>query len=590
MEMPAPRWLDWDPTGQPNACMTFSPLAAAGAIAPLIVALACLVAWSRLGSGRHLLFWAMGHLCLSPTFAIAGFIEWRGTSPVFVVASVLSVNAIIFIVAGMRILVGRNDSLIAVLLAAATATLLTVGLQQVSTTAYYAAAPLITAIILFYGGLLTLLHRRSFFYVTAGAIMLIRGALSIYYGFELVQQAPSLHDAFGLSILINLTTGLALIMIEFDNARQREVLARQTEQETRLFFETMLDSMPATMTYKDTGLRYRAMNRRMRELQQDYDGVYLGKTWSEIVGPDAAKLVEDIDRQVLATGEPTHMEQAWAGPDGRNLVIWAMKVPLRDAQGKILGVITCGIDITRQKETEAMLIEQREAAETASRVKTSFLANMSHELRTPLNAIIGFADMMAAGYAGPLSQRQHDYAINIRESGEHLLRLVNDILDLSRLENGRLDIQAEDCSFDQIAQSALAMVQPQARQADVALDFAATQLTVRADPRALTQILVNLLGNAVKFNKAGGSVALTAETTDGVTRIRVADTGIGMSETESRAAVQPLHRTDVYRSRANSGAGLGLSICRSLVELHGGRLEITSHPGKGTLVEIALPA
>lgn len=570
--------------------MTFSPLAAAATLAPLIVALACLVAWSRLSSGRHLLFWALGHLCLSPTFAVTGFIEWRSESPIFVIASVLGVNAIVFIVAGMRILVGRTDSFIAVLLAATTATLITVSLQQLGGIFFYATSPLITAIILFYGGVLALLHRRSFFYTTAGVIMLIRGALSIYYASELVRQASSLHDAFGFSILINLTTGLALIMIEFDNARQREAMARQAEQETRLFFETMVDSMPATMTYKDTELRYRAMNRRMRELQQDYNGDYLGKTWSEIVGPDAAKLVEDIDRQVLATGEPTHMEQAWAGPDGRNLVIWAMKVPLRDANGKIMGVITCGIDITRQKETEAMLIEQREAAETASRVKTSFLANMSHELRTPLNAIIGFADMMAAGYAGPLSQRQHDYAINIRESGEHLLRLVNDILDLSRLENGRLDIQTEDCNFDHIAQSALAMVQPQARQAGVDLQFSATQMTIRADPRALTQILVNLLGNAVKFNKIGGSVTLAADTSGGVIRIRVSDTGIGMNETESRAVVQPLHRTDVYRSRANSGAGLGLSICRSLVELHGGRLEITSQPGEGTVVEIALPA
>jgi len=570
--------------------MLFSPLAAAAVAAPLIVALGCLVGWSRLSSGRHLLFWALGHFCLAPTFAIAGFIDWRSESPIFVIASVLGVNAIVFIVAGMRILVGRTDSFITVLLAAATATLVTVGLQQIGPVAYYVAAPAVTAATLLYGGVIAILHRRSVFYITAGVILLIRGILSIYYATELVAQAPSLHDAFGLSILINLTTGLALVMIEFDNARQREAQARLTEQETRLFFETMLDSMPATMTYKDTELRYRAMNRRMRELQQNYRDDYLGKTWSELVGPVAAKLVEDIDRQVLITGEPTHMEQAWAGPDGRNLVIWAMKVPLRDAQGRIMGVITCGIDITRQKETEAMLIEQREAAETASRVKTSFLANMSHELRTPLNAIIGFADMMAAGYAGPMSQRQQDYAVNIRESGEHLLRLVNDILDLSRLENGRLDIQAEDCDFDPIAQSALAMVQPQARQGEVDLHFAQTGIPLRADPRALTQILVNLLGNAVKFNRPGGSVTLSAETSNGVTRIRVSDTGIGMSEAESRAVVQPLYRTDVYRSRANSGAGLGLSICRSLVELHGGRLEIESRPGEGTIVEIALPA
>ena len=330
----------------------------------------------------------------------------------------------------------------------------------------------------------------------------------------------------------------------------------------------------------------------MREIAQFKGAEHIGKTWSELAGPDVAHVVEEIDRRILQTGESTHMEQAWTGPDGRRIVIWALKVPLRDKDGAVTGIITCGIDITRVKETEAQLIEQREAAESASRAKSAFLSNMSHELRTPLNAIIGFAQMLSGGYAGPLNERQLGYVANVQESGEHLLQLVNDILDLSRLESGRLDIRIETCSFDQVAQSALAMVQPQARQAEITLSFAPTGITLPADPRALTQILVNLLGNAVKFSTAQGSVSLEASRDNGVVRIRVCDNGAGMSEAESRAVSQPvhLHRIDVYRTRANSGAGLGLSICRSLVELHGGRLEIASRPGAGTTVHILLPA
>src|SRR5690606_38223440 len=148
---------------------------------------------------------------------------------------------------------------------------------------------------------------------------------------------------------------------------------------------------------------------------------------------------------ILATGEALHMEQGWTGPDGKPIIALAHKVPLKDENGQVVGIITCGIDISRLKETEAQLIEQREAAEIASRTKTAFLANMSHELRTPLNAIIGFAEMMATGYTGELTPRQKEYAVNIRQSGEHLLRLVNDILDLSRLENGRLELNIAVC-------------------------------------------------------------------------------------------------------------------------------------------------
>ena len=572
--------------------MIVSTIQISAALAPLLVALACLMAWRYLDGGRHLLFWALGHALLTLAFLLLFVTPLGLGAGLTMVATLCTVSSAIVFASGIRVLVGYNDRLIYALAAGVAVTVAVMAAQRLGHYAIYTSSPFVSLLCFFYGGILLLLKQRSIFYTVTGLILLARGGLSLIYTMRLVDRGTSMDSALALSILLIMFTGLGLMMIEFDNARRSERRAREAEHETAQFLEALLNAMPATMSYKDRDLRYRMMNRRMRELRQASTVDYMGRTWSEIVGPNAAAVIEDIDRRLLETGEPTHMEQAWTGPDGRPIVLFALKVPLRDSDGRVMGIITCGIDITRLKETEAQLIEQREAAEGASRAKSAFLSNMSHELRTPLNAIIGFAQMLAGGYAGPLSERQLGYAANVQESGEHLLRLVNDILDLSRLESGRLDIRIETCSFDQIAQSALAMVQPQARQAEIALSCAPTGLALHADPRALTQILVNLLGNAVKFSKPQDSVTLEASTENGVVRVRVRDTGIGMSEAESRAVSQPLHlhRIDVYRTRANSGAGLGLSICRSLVELHGGRLEIVSKPGAGTTVDVLLPA
>lgn len=572
--------------------MILSTIQISAALAPLLVALACMMAWRYLDGGRHLLFWALGHTLLTFAFLLLATVPLGLGAALTMVATLCTVTSAIVFASGIRVLVGYNDRLIYALLAGLAATVVVLLAQRLGHYAIYTSSPFVSLLCFFYGGMLLLLKRRSIFYIITGIILLARGGLSLIFTMRLVERSNSMDSTLALSILLIMFTGLGLMMIEFDNARRSERKAREAEHETAQFLDALLNAMPATMSYKDRDLRYRMMNRRMRELQQVSHVDYIGRTWSEIVGPSAAAVIEDIDRRLLETGEPTHMEQAWTGPDGRPIVLFALKVPLRDSEGRVMGIITCGIDITRLKETEAQLIEQREAAESASRAKSAFLSNMSHELRTPLNAIIGFAQMLAGGYGGPLSERQLGYATNVQESGEHLLRLVNDILDLSRLESGRLDIRIETCSFDQVAQSALAMVQPQARQAEIALSYAPTGLTLQADPRALTQILVNLLGNAVKFSRPQGSVSLEASQENGVIRIRVRDTGIGMSEAESRAVSQPLHlhRIDVYRTRANSGAGLGLSICRSLVELHGGRLEILSRPGEGTTVDILLPA
>jgi PAS domain S-box-containing protein len=362
---------------------------------------------------------------------------------------------------------------------------------------------------------------------------------------------------------------------------------RQKEREMQRFLETMIDAMPVYISFKDRDLRYLYVNQARRQLIRE--GELVGKRLSEVVSPALAAIGEEIDLRILATGEAEHFEQVWTGPTGRPAVIWSLKAPFRDQHGSVAGIITCGVDITRLKETEAELISQREAAEKANRGKSIFLANMSHELRTPLNAIIGFAEMLMAGYLGQLNERQGDYVINIRRSGEHLLQVVNDLLDLSRLDAGRVDLHVTYCPFDRIAVAALGMIRPQAEKAGIELVFAPTNLMLHADERALTQILVNLLGNAVKFSSAGCQVVLHATPTPAGIRIDVEDNGIGMTNEQCKIAMMPTADRDPFHARPKGGAGLGLSICRRLVELHHGKLDISSQPGLGSTVSILLP-
>jgi two-component system cell cycle sensor histidine kinase PleC len=220
---------------------------------------------------------------------------------------------------------------------------------------------------------------------------------------------------------------------------------------------------------------------------------------------------------------------------------------------------------------------------------------MSHELRTPLNAIIGFSDVLAHGYLGELPARQQEYVGDIRSSGEHLLKLVNDLLDLSSVEIGRQILVITECKFDSIAVAAMNMVLPQAEQAGIRLDFAPTGLTLRADERALTQILVNLLGNAIKFSPRGGWIALRAARHGDGIRIDVEDSGFGMTEAQRSSALAANMMTDAgpadpYKTRPKGGAGLGLAICRRLIEQHHGTLEIESESGRGSTVHVVLPA
>ncbi|MFN3547659.1 MAG: sensor histidine kinase [Mesorhizobium sp.] len=244
----------------------------------------------------------------------------------------------------------------------------------------------------------------------------------------------------------------------------------------------------------------------------------------------------------------------------------------------------------------AELAELREALAEANRRseigKARFLATVSHELRTPLNAIIGFSDMLASGMAGPLaSDRQRDYVGLVRESGEHLLSIVNSILDVARIESGTYPILPESFRFADAVDTSLSMVSCQAKAKGVTLecDLAAAPASLFADRRAIQQILINLLSNAVKFTPQGGRVTVAATRDNRRVTLTVADTGIGMSADDLARIGRPFVQVLNDYTRQYEGTGLGLSLVKGLVELQDGSMTIDSAPGEGTLVTVTLP-
>ena len=252
-------------------------------------------------------------------------------------------------------------------------------------------------------------------------------------------------------------------------------------------------------------------------------------------------------------------------------------------------------DVTARRREEQLLVESKRAAELANRSKSEFLANMSHELRTPLNAVIGFSEIIAGEHFGPVgTQRYQTYAQDIHDSGKHLLQIINDLLDLSKLEAGKQELHPEPVDLQAVIRDCVRVVSHRALEAGVkVIDQAAAMepAICRADERLLKQILFNLLSNAIKFTPNGGEIRVCLEfAEDGGAVIQVADTGVGMTRAEQETAMSPFGQVAGSISKQHQGTGLGLPIVKSLVELHGGVFDLTSERGDGTTATIRLPA
>ncbi len=302
---------------------------------------------------------------------------------------------------------------------------------------------------------------------------------------------------------------------------------------------------------------------------------------SESKGSDAW-VAARVERHRNPTGEPFEV----AFTNGRYVQVWEEKT----GEG---GIVSLYFDITDRKRAEDDLRRAKEAAESANHSKSQFLANMSHELRTPLNAVLGFSETMLHEVLGPLGDRRYlDYAKDIHSAGSHLLDIISDILDMSKIEAGHVDLDAQWIDVANPIGAALRLIDGRAREAGLTLfrEVEPNLPPFHADPRLIKQILLNLLSNAVKFTPPGGKVTVGAALMPGGgLALRVSDTGLGIAAKDIPLALKPFGQIELILSRKHGGVGLGLPLSKRLIELHGGMLEIASVPGSGTSVSVYFP-
>ncbi len=316
------------------------------------------------------------------------------------------------------------------------------------------------------------------------------------------------------------------------------------------------------------------------------EAVFAGETGRFIDPRDRERVAEAARR--FYKGAPYDIEYRVLRDSGEEFWIAEMMQAMRGDDGKIGRVIGAMQDVTARKQAERALIEARDEAEAATRAKSAFLATMSHEIRTPLNGVLGMAQAMAAG---PLAPAQRERLDVIRQSGETLLTVLNDVLDLSKIEAGRLELEAAEFDIGEVAAGAHAAFADIAAQKGLAFDLTVTRAAAGlylGDATRVRQVLNNLLSNALKFTEAG-RVAVRVGRRRGALTLTVADTGIGMSAPEQASLFQKFAQADASTTRRFGGTGLGLAICRELAELMGGGIEAASAEGEGSTFVVTLP-
>jgi signal transduction histidine kinase len=384
--------------------------------------------------------------------------------------------------------------------------------------------------------------------------------------------------------------GSVVIQTEITALKRREhELAEKSE-----LLNATLQNMEQALVVYDPDLRLRIWNDKIYDIFRDLE-------------PDTYKVGDSaaLPMRILA-------QNGAYGPGDPDRLVGERMAAMRDrpspleelslADGRIIerrlsrmpdgGLLATYLDITERKHAEADLRRAKEEAELASRTKTEFLANMSHELRTPLNAVIGFAEIMQGEVFGPLGDARYgEYAADIRDSGQHLLNLINDLLDVSKIEFGKVELTEETVDLASVIDSCMRLMRDRADKAglDLTAHTPPDLPYLHADSRRLKQVLLNLMSNAVKFTPACGTVTVRVAPKDGGLAITVNDTGIGIAPQDLAKALQPFGQIDSRMTRKYQGTGLGLPLTKSMVELHGGTLHLESAVGRGTAATVWLP-
>jgi PAS domain S-box-containing protein len=392
----------------------------------------------------------------------------------------------------------------------------------------------------------------------------------------------------GLIILALLSAALALLQRVAENTRKRVTAG---EASYRAFFDHAVEGIFRTTPEG----HYLAVNQALADIY----GYASPEALIEGLTDIGAQLYVDSLRRndfrdlMQANDVVTNFISEIYHRSGRRIWISENARAVRDWSGALLCYEGTVEDVTEKFEQERALRAALRQAEIANKMKATFLAAMSHELKTPLNAVLGFSEIIRDEVLGPVGHEGYrDYAGDIHTSGARLLAVINDVLDVSRLEGGLLTIEAHSENVLDVAEGAVKLARGLTQdKRSIEIDVPVGLPSLYVDPRRLSQALGNLLANALKFTPQGGMVRFAARAQpDGGVHLMVEDTGIGMAEETIAAALEPFRQLDGSLARRFEGAGLGLSISKALAELHGGRLTVNSAVGEGTTVTIALPA
>ena len=377
------------------------------------------------------------------------------------------------------------------------------------------------------------------------------------------------------------------------SSRELQGLYHDLKRSSEAVLRAMLESANAAILVVDQHHQVIAVNRQFGAMFAVPEATLAGADHATLVEytlrawADATAMRETIG-EVLRSGGVHHAESALA--DGRIIDCYSAPIQLRDGGGSA-GRVTFFRDITAERVLTQQLERAREAAEAASQAKTMFLASMSHELRTPLNAVIGLAELMAVDGPDPLSARQQEYVDGIVDAGRHLLALVNDVLDLAKVEAGKQDFFPEEVGACEAIEDAVSMLAPLAGRRGVHLDarLPATETYLLADPTRFRQILYNLISNAVKFTDRDRKVEVMAACEGDRIAIAVADQGIGIAPEDQERLFRAFEQIAASPTDRPPGTGLGLALTKRLVDMHGGTIEVASQLGAGTTFTVRIP-
>jgi PAS domain S-box-containing protein len=393
-------------------------------------------------------------------------------------------------------------------------------------------------------------------------------------------------ERIGITVWTDLLPSAAgLVLVQLDPHRQVELHGALWESEQRL--EAIVDAVPALIYLKDTDGKYLLINSFFEHEHGVRREDVKGLSDADIFGEELGRIYFANDRRVLADGRSMEFEEPL--PDGR--VCLSTKVPLRRKDGELYAVGGISTDITVRTRAERAVRAAKDEAERANLAKGEFLSRMSHELRTPLNSILGFGRLLQLELAGKVEFSEK--ADRIVQAGQHLLTLINEVLDISRIEHDGPDLPVEPISAVAAFQEALLLVRPlaQARRIEVARDFhGGLHAWVLANPQRLTQVLLNILGNAVKYNRDDGMVTASFSTPrDGRIRFLITDTGPGLEPADLDRIFTPFDRLDADAGEVE-GTGLGLPLSRSIAEAMGGSVGVErTKKGRGSVFYVELP-